>query len=464
MNRLYFLLLGLMPLQKAWMQNSDRVLTFDRYLDYVMQHHPYGLAIDQISEQAKGALLGARGGFDPILESRYDQKEFDQQNYWQWWESKLKVPTWFGLSGYAAYDWVQGAYIDPSRIIPSNGLPAVGIEASLLRGLVIDERRAALRQAQQGLLAAEQERVEAWNELMLKAIKAYWDWVFAYRNMQVFETSVQVAQTQFKAVSAAFELGEIPAIDTPDAFVLFQERQTGQISAAQELIQAQLSLSTFLWRDRQTPLELDTAVRPDETRFDQMPALPSLDSLSRILPASDDASPMLQRQRFEIAELQVQNRLAKWNQLPVLNARWNTLYQDNQPAWFSNNYKIGLDFYMPILLRKERGKRLEVQAKLTKAQMDYQYQRLSVRNQLLTLYNEWNNLGRQLDLLGNMTEQLDALFLAEQRRFDLGESSIFLINQRQQKYIEYRIKETDVRRKLHQKQAEFKALLGELMR
>ena len=32
------------------------------------------------------------------------------------------------------------------------------------------------------------------------------------------------------------------------------------------------------------------------------------------------------------------------------------------------------------------------------------------------------------------------------------------------KYIEYRIKETDVRRKLHQKQAEFKALLGELMR
>jgi outer membrane protein TolC len=73
-------------------------------------------------------------------------------------------------------------------------------------------------------------------------------------------------------------------------------------------------------------------------------------------------------------------------------------------------------------------------------------------------------LGRQLDLLGNMTEQLDALFRAEQRRFDLGESSIFLINQRQQKYIEYRIKETDVRRKLHQKQAEFKALLGELMR
>jgi outer membrane protein TolC len=464
MNRLYFLLLGLMPLQKAWMQNPDRVLTFDRYLDYVVQHHPYGLAIDQISEQAKGALLGARGGFDPILESRYDQKEFDQQNYWQWWESKLKVPTWFGLSGYAAYDWVQGAYIDPSRTIPSNGLPAVGIEASLLRGLVIDERRAALRQAQQGLLAAEQERVEAWNELMLKAIKAYWDWVFAYRNMQVFETSVQVAQTQFQAVSAAFELGEIPAIDTLDALVLFQERQTGQISAAQELIQAQLSLSTFLWRDRQTPLELDTAVRPDETRFDQMPALPSLDSLSRILPATDDSSPMLQRQRFEIAELQVQNRLAKWNQLPVLNARWNTLYQDNQPAWFSNNYKIGLDFYMPILLRKERGKRLEVQAKLTKAQMDYQYQRLSVRNKLLTLYNEWNNLGRQLDLLGNMTEQLDALFRAEQRRFDLGESSIFLINQRQQKYIEYRIKETDVRRKLHQKQAEFKALLGELMR
>ena len=107
MNRLYFLLLGLMPLQKAWMQNPDRVLTFDRYLDYVVQHHPYGLAIDQISEQAKGALLGARGGFDPILESRYDKKEFDKQNYWQWWESKLKVPTWFGLSGYAAYYWVQ---------------------------------------------------------------------------------------------------------------------------------------------------------------------------------------------------------------------------------------------------------------------------------------------------------------------------------------------------------------------
>ncbi|MBM3171849.1 MAG: TolC family protein [Bacteroidetes bacterium] len=464
MKRIYFMLLGLISMQGARTQGPEQVLEFERYLDYVVQHHPYGLAIDQISEQAKGSLLGARGGFDPILESRYDQKEFDQKNYWQWLETKVKVPTWFGISGYAAYDWVQGAYVDPSRTLPSNGLPALGLEASLLRGLVIDERRAALRQAQQGLLAAEQERVEAWNELMLKAIKAYWDWVFAWRNVQVFDTSVQVAERQFQGVRAAYVLGENPAIDTLDAFVLFQERQTGQIAAAQELIKARLSLSTFLWRDRQTPLELDSAVRPDEIRFDQLPGLPSLDSLSRILPATDDASPLLQRQRFEIAELQVQRRLASWNQLPMLNARWNALYQENQPAWFTNNYKIGLDFYMPLLLRKERGKRQEVEAKLTKAQMDYQFQRLGVRNQLLTLYNEWNNLGRQLALLSTMTDQLDALFRAEQRRFELGESSIFLINQRQQKYIEYKIKETDVRRKLHQKQAEFKALLGELMK
>ena len=464
MKRLLFLFLGLASLQTVQTQTPEQVLHFERYLDYVVRHHPYGLAIDQISEQAKGTLLAARGGFDPILESRFDQKEYDQKNYWQWWETKLKVPTWFGISGYASYDWVQGAYVDPSRTIPNNGLPAVGIEASLLRGLIVDERRAALRQAQQGLLAAEQERVEAWNELMLKAIKAYWDWVFAWRNVQVFETSVQVAERQFQGVKAAYVLGENPAIDTLDAFVLFQERQTGQIAAAQELIKARLYLSTFLWRDRQTPLELDSTVRPDEIRFDILPGLPSLDSLSRILPSSELASPLLQRQRFEIAELQIQRRLASWNQLPLLNARWNALYQDNQPAWFTHNYKIGLDFYMPVLLRKERGKRQEVEAKLTKAQMDFQFQRLGVRNQLLTLYNEWTNLGRQLALLNTMTEQLDALFRAEQRRFELGESSIFLINQRQQKYIEYKIKETDVRRKLHQKQAEFKALLGELMR
>ncbi len=445
-------------------QDTTAVLQFNTYLEYVAKHHPYGAAIDQISEQAKGQLLSARGGFDPLLQSNFEQKDFDQKNYWQWWETKLKVPTWFGLSGYASFDWMRGSFIDPSRTIPEMGLPAVGIEASLLRGLIFDERRAMLRQAQQGLLAAEQERIEAWNELMLKAIKAYWDWSAAYRNVQVFATSVQVAERQYNSIKAAFELGEIPGIDTLDAFVLYQERQTGQLVAGQELLRSRLLLSTFLWRDRQTPMEVPASVIPDEIRFDVSPALPSVDSLSSILPQADQSSPLLLRQQFQLAELEVERKLAVWNQLPVLNARWNALYQESQPSWFRNNYKIGLDFYMPLLLRKERGKRQEVEAKLTKAQMDYQFQRLGVRNQLLTLYNDWRNLGQQLDLLQRMTGQLDALFRAEQRRFELGESSVFLLNQRQQKFIEYKIKETDVRRKLHQKQAEFRALLGELMR
>ena len=54
--------------------------------------------------------------------------------------------------------------------------------------------------------------------------------------------------------------------------------------------------------------------------------------------------------------------------------------------------------------------------------------------------NEVDNLGAQLTLYQNITENYRALLDAENEKFNFGESSVFLINTREQRWLDARVK------------------------
>ena len=59
------------------------VVSFDAYLDMVKAYHPIGKQADLLLESGDANLRKARGSFDPILKSMYDNKQFDEKNYYQ---------------------------------------------------------------------------------------------------------------------------------------------------------------------------------------------------------------------------------------------------------------------------------------------------------------------------------------------------------------------------------------------
>jgi outer membrane protein TolC len=104
------------------------------------------------------------------------------------------------------------------------------------------------------------------------------------------------------------------------------------------------------------------------------------------------------------------------------------------------NYKWGIHFSLPILLRKERGKLELTKLSIQETALTIQQKNLEIQNKVLFYYAQLDNTQQQLSLLSNILQNTQALLDAENIRFTLGESSIFLINTREQKLLETQLK------------------------
>jgi outer membrane protein TolC len=78
--------------------------------------------------------------------------------------------------------------------------------------------------------------------------------------------------------------------------------------------------------------------------------------------------------------------------------------------------------------------------KLLDAGYGLQQKRLSISNKIQAYYTEWQTTINQLELYNQTVANYQALLAAELRKFSIGESSIFLINSRENKLIDAQLK------------------------
>lgn len=105
-----------------------------------------------------------------------------------------------------------------------------------------------------------------------------------------------------------------------------------------------------------------------------------------------------------------------------------------------NNYKFGLRAQIPVLYRKERGKLQLIDNKMK----EWEYKTLDKTQYWTTkakqYYSAFEILTKQVENLQEQSFQLNTLFEAEKIKFAAGESSVFLLNSREQKNLEIDIK------------------------
>lgn len=425
-----------------------RVLSLEAVRQRVRDHHPIAQQAALLNQQAEAKLRAARGAFDPKAYADWDQKSFKGTEYYTFSESGLKIPTWYGLELKGAYKTARGTYVDPENNLPAVGQAVVGVKASILRGLFIDERRATLQQAKLLRAQNEAEQKLMLNELLWESTKAYWEWWAAYQQQQVFQRALENAQQRQVAIVASYEQGDKPAIDTLESFVQVQNRNVELQQAELNFRKAGLYLANFLWQDGEIPLELNDNTFPESP--DARNGALSF-QLAELLNNLDNVHPELRRYQLKISELEIQRRLAAEQIKPKLDLEYNFLgngfdlnYQSGNDANIGNliteNYRVGLSFEMPIFLRKERGKLEQADLKLLDAGYDLQQKRLSINNKIMAYFAEWETTQSQLEIYRQNLTNYQALLDAELRKFSIGESSIFLINSRENKLIDAQLK------------------------
>ena len=117
------------------------------------------------------------------------------------------------------------------------------------------------------------------------------------------------------------------------------------------------------------------------------------------------------------------------------------LNQPFDPNWnasfdIGENYKFGLDFSFPILLRKERGKLSQTKLKLSTLQLERNFSERQIINEINQLYNEITNTAMIIDQQSSMANNYALLLQAELLNLANGESDLFKINIQQEKYLD----------------------------
>jgi outer membrane protein TolC len=430
--------------------DSLRVFTQQAYFQWIMAYHPLVRQANLRTAEARAELQMARGSFDPKLQSEVSQKSFDGKNYYTYTESGFKIPTWYGVELKGLFNTTSGININPEQTLPAAGQAVLGIKATLGAGLFIDERRAALQKAKILQNANEAERLNAINEVLLDAAVAYWDWAKAFNEMQAIEQALQVSRQRLQNIVESYDQGDRPALDTLETFIQVQNWAYELNNAQLYFRNAGLALSNFLWYEDNTPLEITESLRPP--LLDTIATEAPLPLLQRFLELVETRHPQLRVYQFKLNQLDIDRKLAVEQLKPRVDVEYNLLGDgfrfgssktDNGNGLENillQNYKWGLSVSFPIFLRKERGKLELTRLKILDTDYTLQQKRLELRNKVRDAYNEWQNTQAQIALYEAIIDNYRRLLEAEVTKFELGESSIFLINAREQKLIEAQVK------------------------
>ena len=427
------------------------ILHQDEFLTFVIQNHPLVKKAQLIERKGDLNLMQSRGGFDPQLYNYFNQKNFKNTEYYNLLNGGLKIPTWYGIEGKLNYDNTSGYYLNPENNTPTDGLISAGVSFSVGKGLFMDERRKSLQKGKIYEQMSEVQQFVEVNNILFDAVKTYWDWVIADNHLTIYKNSVELAKVRFEGVKKNFYQGAEPAIDTLEAFIQLQNRQFSFNQAQLELTQSELNLSNFLWTENLEPLEITDSISAPEI----------LDELHNYIKVDHDIEvyngfevtnhPIYKGYEMKLNTLEIDKKYYAESLKPKLNVNYNFLTEPISSAPLSGisteDYKLGLEFSMPLFFRQQRGDFQLSKVKILETEYVQKQKVREIQNKVEYYFSEIKNLEMQEKIFTRNTVNYEILLSAEKRKFAIGESSLFLINSRENKVISSQIKLIDLRGK-----------------
>ncbi|MEQ8304055.1 MAG: TolC family protein [Cyclobacteriaceae bacterium] len=438
------LLVVLLSAHSAFSQKSmdsvfvlpDSVVTFsiDEFYRIILEYHPVVNQASLLSQMAQQEVRLARGGFDPRLNLSIDRKDFQDKTYYDKLNGYVSFPTWFPVNPKVGVEQNSGEFLNESESIPGERQFYAGVSVPIGRGLFTDERRAAVQQAQLFQTIAEAEQIKMINKVLLNAAKDYWNWYYAYYDYRLLNQATTIAQELFRRVKLDESFGEAAVIDTVQAKITLQSRLIERQEAFLNFQNAGITLSNYLWDDQGQPLQLSLNVAPILEAGDQ--SLLDLQTATSLAELARENHPELIKLRTKFNQLEVQRRLASEYLKPQLDLNYSVLTLPDPVQVNFEDFKFGLDFSIPVFLRKERSKLALTKLKIQDNQFAQSQTEREIVNEINLVFNQITNTSTIVNQLRDMVDLYDRILSAELLNLENGESDLFKINIQQEKLIQ----------------------------
>ena len=420
------------------------MLTLEALLASVNKNFPPLRAALLEKPLAEADLLNQEGRFDLSLKSRLDTQNFGfYQN--ERFEISLEQPTTvWGSTLYSGYSVSRGRYpdYDGKALTNEAGQYRAGVRVPLMRDRAIDNRRADLGKARIGLrladLSIDQQRLT----ILQTATRRYWDWVAAGRRLLIANTLLDVAIGRDTILTEAVRIGALPQFEQLDNQRIVLQRRNNVVEARRTLENAAIELSLYWRDDNGQPLmaEADRLIPgfPDPAALTEAQMLDDMN-------AAIGRRPEVLRFLFQRNQVQLDRKLAENQRLPSVDlfAEYYREAGDGSVKRGPNDLRVGLIFDLPLQRRQATSRLQNAEARLGQIEQRERFQRDQVTADVRDAASAVKAAFERSTVVSeelNITRQVED---AERLRFELGDSTLFVLNQREQATAEAAIREAN---------------------
>src|SRR5215213_6859678 len=386
----------------------------------------------------------------------------------------------------------------------------------LLRGLKIDQTRRQIEIARKNLSLTDAQFRQRAIDTITNVQRAYWDLVFALRSLQVQRDAVSVARTQLEHNKRLVNEGQLAPIDVVAAEAQISTYEQRVFGALEEVSRSENNLKNLIAKDQKASLwaesivptdPVDLAVpeislpdalknamenRPElqqsnvlreinqiDQRFFKDQTKPAVDLVGTYgitglagTVSSNIVNPLTQSSvqlRDRVNELSVRSGLNPLPELPVQTISPDLVggFGQSLENLLSNrfsNFKVGVQISLPLRNRTAEanlgralveGERIGTQ----REQLEQTIQ-VDVRNALQAVRSSEARLRASVATRQANEQQ----FASEQRKLDAGQSTVFLVLERQTALTESRGLELKAQTDLNKAIADLQRATGNALR
>ena len=304
-------------------------------------------------------------------------------------------------------------------------------------------------------------------DLRYEAYRQYWEWWMSGKVLDINREWVSIAEQRLADTKNRFLAGDIASVDTLETAIQVQNRKQKYQSAEAKWAKESLDLTSQLWQENElnfVPIEsIKNTVPQKEISFDE--ALMNANVLADRTNSVSTTNPQLLKFTPMLEQLRAEERWKKEQMKPVVNLQYNALKQATSPAddmLTMHNYNWGAQLSWPIFMRKAKGDLGLTRVKIEELELEALQKTTIIRNKALASIRQLELLRLQLANVSGNVRNMQRLLDAEREKFNSGESSVFLINTREQQLFDLRVQETEISTQLKLQEIEILYLLGTL--
>jgi HAE1 family hydrophobic/amphiphilic exporter-1 len=383
----------------------------------------------------------------------------------------------------------------------------------LWRGLFYDDNRHRLQVAKGNVRLTDAQFRQRVIEIVTQAVEAYWELDFAYRNLEVQIEAVRLAERQDASNRRQVDQGLLAPVDVVATQTQVATFQQNVFTAQQALTAAENALKVLMLPDR-TDLMWSMALAPGSTSETAAPeslaALPSLDesiktALARRPELAESAiSIELNRYDTRLSREQAKPQIDAYATLSLTGLAGNPLppgpnpftagtlaltnqvnelsalaglpplpatstgaaippilvggYGQSLSALTSGNFtsaQVGVQFSLPLRNRTANAQVAGSVAEGRRLKTLRQQTEMAIEQDVRNALQMASSAGARLDAAVTARVYAEQQYASEQRQFQAGTSTVFLVLQRQTDLIAARTREVRARADLGEAGANF---------